>query len=189
MTESEVLEELERVGAVSNGHFLLSSGRHSDRYVEKFRALEDPGLAMRLGEAIAERFRDRRVEVVLSPAVGALLLGFATASAIGARFVFCEREDGEMRLRRGFRIREGEAVLVVEDVVTTGASVSEVVRLVPPESLAGVGALVDRSEGASDVAFTALVRLEASSWAPEDCPLCARGAPLEAPGSRHLAGT
>lgn len=187
MKEAEVLGLLREVGAIMEGHFELSSGRHSGTYVEKFRALERPDVARRLGEALAERFRDRPVDVVLAPAVGGVVVGFVTALALGARFVFGEREEGSMRLRRGFEIKPGERVLVVEDVVTTGGSLREVLELVAPGELTGVGCLVDRWGGARlALPLQSLARLDADSWDPSDCPLCAGGRPVTAPGSRHL---
>lgn len=191
MTPEEVVDLLRSVGAIERGHFVLSSGRHSDVYVEKFRALERPEIARSLGLAMADRFRDRRIDVVLSPAVGAIILGFATALPLGARFVFGEREGRTMRLRRGFAIRAGERVLVVEDVVTTGRSLREVLDLVHPGELAGIGCLLDRSgrppsEGGLPMVLEALAALEAPAWEAETCPFCARGVPAEAPGSRRL---
>lgn len=187
MNSEEVLESLEQVGAILEGHFVLSSGRHSDLYVEKFRALEKPDLARELGEELARRFKDRGIDVVLSPAVGALILGFVTAMDLAARFIFTEREEGEMKLRRGFGIRPGEKVLVVEDVITTGGSLREVLDLVAPGRLAGIGCLADRSDGATAAeGVESLVKIPASSWDPASCPLCARGIPQESPGSRHL---
>jgi len=184
-----VLEALRSVGAVTRGHFILSSGRHSDVYAEKFRALERPDLAVSLGASLADRFAGQRVDVVLSPAVGAIILGFTTALALGARFVFAERDEGEMRLRRGFVLAPGERVLVVEDVVTTGRSLKEVLDLVDPEALVGAGCLLDRSSGLDlGVPLTSLARLQAPTWDPAECPLCAAGEPAVAPGSRHLAG-
>lgn len=187
MTPDEVIETLKRVGAILDGHFLLSSGRHSDTYVEKFRAFERPEVAMDLGAALAEIFENRDVSVVLSPAVGAVVFGFAVAARLGARFVFSERDGGRMTLRRGFEIAPSERVLVVEDVVTTGGSLKEVIDLAPPGVIAGVACLVDRTDGLSlDPPLTSLARLRANSWEPGNCPLCAKGIPLKAPGSRHL---
>lgn len=187
MTPDEVLESLRNVGAVLDGHFVLSSGRHSNVYVEKFRALERPELARALGEELARRFKDRPVDVVIAPAVGAIVLGFVTALDLSARFIFSERQEGRMTLRRGFHIRKGESVVVVEDVITTGGSLREVLTLVEPGVLAGIGCLVDRA-GDLELEFPieSLARIEADSWAPEECPLCAQGIPTSAPGSRHL---
>jgi orotate phosphoribosyltransferase len=187
VTEDEVVRLLRERGAVRAGHFLLSSGKHSGTYIEKARVFEDPVVTVRLGAEIAGWYE--RIDAVISPAVGALPLGFAVALEAGARFLFAEREQGAMALRRGFGFEAGERVLVVEDVVTTGGSAEEVfglVRRLGAEPI-GVAALVDRS--ATDVRFPlrALARLPAESWDPDACPLCAEGVPLESPGSRHPA--
>ncbi|MDQ3991780.1 MAG: orotate phosphoribosyltransferase [Actinomycetota bacterium] len=173
-------------GAVLRGHFKLSSGRHSDTYVEKARVLEHPHAVVDLAREIASWYQ--RVEVVVSPAVGAIPLGFAVALAGSARFVYAERVNGAMALRRGFRLGPGERVLVVEDVITTGGSASEVhdlVRTAGAEAL-GVAALVDRSTGDVPFPLRALATVRAETFDPAACPLCARGMPVEAPGSRHL---
>ena len=204
LNEDQVLQALRDVGAVSNGHFILSSGRHSDVYAEKFRALEHPGLALSLGASLADRFAGQHIDVVLSPAVGAIVLGFATALAVSrnrdrdgdrdgdgeARFIFAERDAGAMRLRRGFEVAPGERVLVIEDVVTTGTSLREVLALVDPDALVGVGCLLDRSSGLDlGLPLTSLARLQAPTWDPSECPLCAGGQAAVAPGSRHLTAS
>lgn len=190
MTPEEVLSILRDTGAILSGHFVLSSGRHSDVYVEKFRALERPGIARSLGEALGERLRALRPQVVLAPAVGGIVLGFATALALGTRFVFGERERGTMVLRRGFTVHPGERVAVVDDIVTTGGSLREVLGLVPPGELAGIGCLLDRSQASGLPApLVGLARLEAPSWEPGQCPLCAAGVPAAPRGSRLLGGS
>jgi orotate phosphoribosyltransferase len=194
LNEGQVLQALRDVGAVSSGHFILSSGRHSDVYAEKFRALERPGLAVSLGASLADRFAGQHIDVVLSPALGAIVLGFATALALGQdgspRFMFAERDGGAMRLRRGFELAPGERVLVVEDVVTTGTSLKEVLALVDPDALVGVGCLLDRSSGLDlGMPLTSLARLQAATWDPAECPLCAAGQGAVAPGSRHLTAS
>ncbi len=187
MNPTEIMQVLERKGAVLHGHFVLSSGRHSDLFVQKFRVLEHPRLAQRFGESIAELFGE--FDLVACPAVGAVVLGFTTALAGGARMIFAERSDGAMVFRRGFELAPRERTLVVEDVVTTGRSPREVVELV---SAAGaepvaVGAIVDRSSGTSfGVPFHALLPLRAGTWEAASCPLCASGDEPVAPGSRHL---
>jgi orotate phosphoribosyltransferase len=191
MNPAEVLEVLERRKAVMRGHFRLSSGRHSDVFVQKFRVFEHPRLTQTLGEAIADKF-DRDFEVVASPALGAIVLGFATALAADARMVFAERVDNDLEFRRGFRLASRERVLVVEDVITTGGSARDVVRLVRSAGATpiGVGALIDRGDPARRVDYgvglEALLKLDVTSWGPEECPMCADGVSLDDPGSRRL---
>lgn len=189
MTPDEVLELLRRCGAYKTGHFRLSSGLHSDRYFQCALALQHPDLAARLGETLAAPFRGR-ARVVVGPALGAVVLAHEVARALGTRALFTERVEGSMTLRRGFRLEPGEPTLVVEDVVTTGGSVGEVVDLVRAAGagVAGVGAILQR--GASpplDVEFLPLARVEAPAYAERDCPLCAAGTPIEKPGSRTRA--
>jgi orotate phosphoribosyltransferase len=186
MNELEARERFEQCGAMLTGHFQLSSGRHSDRYVEKARVLEEPELAMTLAREIASWYP--RIDVVVAPAVGAVPLGFAVALAAGARSVFTERDDGRMRLRRGFALEPGERVLVVEDVVTTGGSAQEVYDLVGESGAdrLGVAALIDRSTRKVAFPLRAVLRVEARTWDPEECPMCRRGDPIESPGSRRL---
>ncbi|HWC14394.1 MAG TPA: orotate phosphoribosyltransferase [Actinomycetota bacterium] len=191
MNPSEVLGVLEERGAVLHGHFQLSSGRHSDLFVQKFRVLEHPRLAQRFGESIAAAFDDS-FDLVACPAVGAVVLGFATALAGDARMIFAEREGDEMKFRRGFEIGPRERTLIVEDVVTTGGSALEVVDLVRAAGgeAIGVGALIDRGDPLRPASFgvplRALLKLEVASWEPGACPLCADGRPLEDPGSRRI---
>lgn len=191
MSPDEIMTILEEKGAVLKGHFQLSSGRHSDVFAQKFRVLEHPDLTGRFGAEIAARF-EGRFDLVASPAVGAVVLGFATALAAGTRFVFAERVGDSLAFRRGFQVDPEDRVLVVEDVVTTGGSAREVVDLVKGSgaAVAGIGALIDRVDGARlddlGAPLEPLVRLTASSWSREECPLCGQGAPLTDPGSRRL---
>ena len=191
MNPNEIVEVMERRGAVLRGHFVLSSGRHSDVFVQKFRVLEDPRLAQRFGQSIAEMFGGA-FDVVASPAVGALVLGFSTALASDSRFVFAERAGDALAFRRGFTIEPHERVLVVEDVITTGGSAKEVVDLVRASTgiVVGVGALIDRGDPSRPpdlgVALKALLRLAIDSWSPDDCPMCRANEPIEDPGSRRL---
>lgn len=187
MNQDQVLKLLSDRGAVRAGHFLLSSGKHSDVYVEKARVFEDPALTLRLAEEVAGWYDG--IDLVISPAVGALPLGFAVAHAAGARFIYAEREDGAMALRRGFSIAPGERALVVEDVVTTGGSAGEVHALMVEAGadVAGVAALVDRSSGDLVFPLRALARVSAEAWDPGACPRCAERVPIESPGSSRLA--
>jgi orotate phosphoribosyltransferase len=183
---------LEASGALVRGHFELSSGRHSDAYVQCARLLEDPLRARAAGEALAAALRvelGAAPDSVLAPAMGALLIGHETAAALGVPFRFTERDaGGGMALRRGFHLPDGERVVIVEDVVTSGRSTretAELARSMGAEVLA-VGAILDRSGGGNpfDVPFVALAALDLPTWTAEACPLCAEGRPVEKPGSR-----
>jgi orotate phosphoribosyltransferase len=190
MTEPEVLQALRDADAVLSGHFQLTSGRHSDTYVQCARILEDPALTTRLAAAMVQRLGERRFDCVAAPAVGGIIIGFAVAQALGVKFIFSERQGGAMVFRRGFEIPEGARVLVVEDVVTTGGSVAEVIELV--RSAGGepvvVTSLIDRGgPKAFDLALVSLLRLEVESWDPESCGLCSENVPLYSPGSRRLS--
>lgn len=191
MNPGEVKGILEERGAILHGHFQLSSGRHSDLFVQKFRVLEHPRLAQRFGESIADAF-DGAFDVVACPAVGAIVLGFATALAADARMIFAEREEGAMKFRRGFGLQSRERTLIVEDVITTGGSATEIVELVRAVGAepVGIGALIDRGDPARPPSLGAqlksLLQLEVSSWEPAECPLCAAGEPLADPGSRRV---
>jgi orotate phosphoribosyltransferase len=191
MTETQILEALKEARAILHGHFQLTSGRHSDTYVQCARVLEDPALTTRLAEAIvAARPEDSAIDLVAAPAVGGIVIGFAVAQALGVRFIFSEREQGAMRFRRAFDVPEGARVLVVEDVVTTGGSVAEVVDLVRGAGgvPVAVASLIDRGgPKAFDVPLHPLLRLEVESWEPDSCALCAEGVGLYSPGSRRTA--
>lgn len=187
MNQTEILDMLRANGAVLSGHFLLSSGRHSDTYVQKQRVLEHPRVTMSLATALADRFASTGFTCVLSPALGAIVLGFAVAHQADVRFVFAERHEGQMTVRRGQSLGPEDRVLVIEDVITTGGSAAETVALATEAKahVVGVGALVDRSNVTPPFQLQSLVRVEAKDWEPSDCPSCARGEPLDSPGSRH----
>lgn len=190
MTENEVLEALKQAKAILSGHFQLTSGRHSDTYVQCARVLEDPMLTTRLAGAMVERLGERRIDLVAAPAVGGIIIGFAVAQALGVKFIFTERQGGAMVLRRGFEIPAGASVLVVEDVVTTGGSVAEVIDLVRAAggNPVAVTSLIDRGgPKAFDLELIPLLGLEVESWEPESCGLCASDVPLYSPGSRRLS--
>lgn len=190
LTEAAVREALERSHAIRHGHFVLTSGRHSDTYVQCARILEDPVLTTMLAEGAASRLpEDVAVDIVAAPAVGGIIIGFAVAQALRAKFIFSEREGGEMVFRRAFEIPQGSRVLVVEDVVTTGGSVAEVVSLVRAAGgeVVGVVSLIDRGGPKEfDAPFWPLLKLEVESWDPALCGLCASGVEVYSPGSRRL---
>lgn len=190
MTSEEVLAIYKDTGALLQGHFLLSSGLHSDRYLQTALVLQQPDIATRICAALADRFRDLRIEVVIAPALGGVLVSHETARALGVRALFAERVNGALTLRRGFAIRPGERVLVVEDVITTGKSTRETIDVV--QRCGGVviaaGSLIDRSGGKADlgVPYHSLVTLDVPSYAPDTCPLCKAGGTPVKPGSRGL---
>jgi orotate phosphoribosyltransferase len=191
MKREEILKLLEQVGAVRTGHFELSSGRHSATYIQCALVLEHPQHAEALGRALADLFRDLSVACVVSPALGGILVGYEVARALGVRSLFVERDrSGQMALRRGFEIRPGERVLVIEDVWTTGGSTRETIGVVEEEGglVVAAGALIDRSGGRLElnVPSRALLEMEVPSYEPDDCPLCHAGGLPTRPGSRHL---
>ncbi|MFN8660568.1 MAG: orotate phosphoribosyltransferase [Thermomicrobiales bacterium] len=187
--ESDVLQNLRASGALKEGHFLLSSGRHSDRYVEKFDLLRQPAATSRACEGFAEAFRESGADVVAGPTTGGIILAFEVARQLGVAAAYAERKsDGPGReFRRGTTFAPGTRVLVVDDILTTGGSVRETLQALEaqPVEVVGVGILVDRSGGSVDfgVPMRALTTMEIETWAPEDCPLCARGLPLIKPGT------
>lgn len=189
LTEEKILEIFSATEVLLEGHFLLTSGRHSARYLQCARVFQYPEQAAKLSAGLAAHFRGQRIDVCLGPALGGVILAYETARHLGCRAMFTEREqDGKMALRRGFRLKPGERVLVLEDVVTTGGSVREVLALAGAlgGELAGVGAVVDRSGGAVDfgVPFVPLLRLEVETFSAADCPLCRTGSAPVKPGSR-----
>ncbi|MHB8142007.1 MAG: orotate phosphoribosyltransferase [Vulcanimicrobiaceae bacterium] len=183
----DILAALRQRGALLDGHFRLSSGRHSNRFIQKFRILEDPALVEPIARALAQAFAAQRPTVVVSAAVGGIILGYETARALGTLAVFVEREDGQPVLRRGFQLAANDRVLVVEDVVTTGGSVREVLCLVAATGATsvGVGVIVRRAAVDFGVATHALVDLPVVSYDPQECPQCAAGEPILDPGSRR----
>ncbi len=188
LSERETLDLYEKTGALMRGHFRLTSGLHSDIYLQSALVLQYPEHAARLGEALAAPFRDAGARTVLAPAIGGILVAHEVARALGVRALFTEREDTVMRLRRGFTLAAGERCLVVEDVITTGGSTREVVECVRVGggAVIGVGSLIDRSGGAAafDVRRAALATVRATTWQPEACPLCKSGSQAVKPGSR-----
>ena len=190
LNENEILEIFEKTGALFNGHFLLTSGRHSDVYFQCAKVLQYPDYIEELCSIIADEYCDKKINTVIAPAIGGLVVGQEVARQLHKRFIFAEREDKKLTLRRGFSISEGEKVLVCEDVVTTGGSVFEIMDIVKDNNaeVAGVGFIVDRSNGNVDFGCTKLsaVKLDVKSYLPEECPLCEQGIELIKPGSRKI---
>lgn len=188
MQPEELVRELVARGALLDGHFKLSSGRHSARFIQKFRILEDPRLLEPLAATLGAAARPYAPTVVVSAAVGGIVLGYEVARALGTRAIFVEKEAGAPALRRGFVLGPDDRAFVVEDVVTTGGSVREVLDVVARSgaSAVAVGAIVRRQPAEFGVPTIALLDLPLESFDPADCPQCARGEPLSEPGSRFL---
>jgi orotate phosphoribosyltransferase len=191
----DVLETLRATGALRNGHFLYSSGRHGDVYVEKFDLLRNPAATSEACRGFAERFRDAGIDVVVGPTTGGIILAFETARQLGVASAYAERSsDGSTgrEIRRGTTFAAGARVLVVDDILTTGGSVRETLKALEahPVDVVGVAVLVDRSAGATtfgEVPLFALASQKFESWPAEACPLCANGVPLEKPGTTKIA--
>ncbi len=188
MTENEILDVFRNHSALLEGHFILSSGLHSDRYVQCALVLQHPRVAEQLCAELAAKLRELHPAVVAAPALGGILVAHEVARALGVRALFTERQDGAMTLRRGFSLAPGEATLVVEDVITTGLSTRETIRCIAQAGgkVVGAGALIDRSGGAADLGLprAALLNLAIQNYKPEECPLCKSGIPAIKPGSR-----
>ncbi|MBP9537870.1 MAG: orotate phosphoribosyltransferase [Negativicutes bacterium] len=191
MTQDEVKELFIKTGAIMEGHFLLTSGLHSPLYVEKFQVLQHPKYTEQLCIALAEKFLEDNIEVVVGPITGGILLAHEVGKRLGTRAIFTERENGKMTLRRGFVIKPGERVLIVEDIVTTGGSIKEVLDVVVEQGgiPVGIGMLVDRSGGKAsfgEVPYKALLNLDVTTYDPSNCPLCKENIPMTKRGSRKL---
>ncbi|PKM81698.1 MAG: orotate phosphoribosyltransferase [Firmicutes bacterium HGW-Firmicutes-14] len=190
LTREEAVEIFTKSGALLTGHFRLTSGRHSGQYMQCAQVLQYPESAAKLCEHLAGKFAGTDIDTVIGPALGGIIVSYEVGRALGVRTLFTEREQGVMSLRRGFVIDPGEKILVVEDVVTTGGSVKEVIDVVREKGgeVIGVGVLVDRSNGKADfgVRTESVLKLEIESFDPEECPLCKQGIPVVKPGSRQV---
>ena len=188
MQSDQVIEKFRQTGALLEGHFILTSGLHSPIYLQCALVLQQPRDAEEFGRSIAEQFQGEQIQTVASPAIGGLIIGHEVARALNARFIWTERQDGTMILRRGFSVSPGEKVLVVEDVVTTGGSTRETVAALQAYGAQVVGAasIIDRSSGKADVGVSriALTTLDVPSVDPSVCELCKRGDLAIKPGSR-----
>ncbi len=190
MTNQEIIAMLKEAGVLLEGHFLLTSGRHSDKYMQCAKIFQDAKYSVPLCAELVAQYRDENVELVIGPAIGAISMSYEVGKQLGVRNIFAERENGVMTLRRGFTIEKGERVLIVEDVVTTGGSVREVMDLVRAcgGEIVGVGSIVDRTGGAIDfgVPYRSAFSMDITSYEPENCPICKTGMPLIKPGSRTV---
>lgn len=190
LSEGEILKIFEVTDALLNGHFLLTSGRHSKEYFQCAKVLQYPEYTKQLCSIISNYFSDVEIDTVISPAIGGLVVGQEVARQLNKKFIFAERDNKELTLRRGFALREGEKVLVCEDVVTTGGSVFETIEIINLNNadVAGVGFIVDRSNGKIDFGYSqvSVIKLNLKSFQPDECPYCLEGQELIKPGSRKV---
>jgi orotate phosphoribosyltransferase len=190
LSEKEIMKIFEESDALLRGHFRLTSGRHSDVYFQCAKVLQYPKYNEQLCSIIAEKFRDVNFDTVISPAIGGLVVGQEVARQLNKKFIFTERENFDLKLRRGFSITGDERLLICEDVVTTGGSVFEVMEIIKSNNaeVAGVGFIVDRSNGSIDFGYpqVSTIKLDVKSYVPADCPYCEEGLELVKPGSRKV---
>jgi orotate phosphoribosyltransferase len=190
LTKKSMNEILEKTGVLQTGHFLLTSGKHSNKYMQCAKIFQHPDISAGISKALAEKYDDYEIDIVIGPAIGGIILAYEVARQLEVRALFAERENGAMTLRRGFEIKPGSRVLVVEDVITTGGSVKEVIELVRAVGgeVVGVASVVDRSGGKAlfDVPFKSAIKIDIETYEPEECPMCKAGSEAVKPGSRNL---
>lgn len=190
LSENEILSVFKSTNALLNGHFLLTSGRHSDVYFQCAKVLQYPEYTEQLCNIVAAEFRDKEIDTVISPAIGGLVVGQEVARQLNKKFIFAERENKKLTLRRGFELNIGERVLICEDVVTTGGSVFEVIDIVKSNNakVTGIGVIVDRSNGKVNFGYSQMstIKLDVKSYLPNECPLCKEGLEIVKPGSRKV---
>ena len=190
MNRSEIIDVFKETGALLDGHFILTSGRHSSSYFQCARVLQHPEYLTHFAEMIAKCFNKEKIDAVISPAIGGVVLGTEVGRILNARTIFAERKDGDMCIRRGFKIEPGENILIVEDVITTGGSVREVMGQVIKHKgiILGVGVMVDRSNGSVALHPNqfSIVAMEAKSYGPDEVPESLSAIPVQKPGSRKI---
>ena len=190
MNRSEIIDVFKETGALLDGHFILTSGRHSSSYFQCARVLQHPQYLTHFAEMIAEHFNKEKIDAVISPAIGGVVLGTEVGRILNIRTIFAERKDGDMCIRRGFNIEPGENILIVEDVITTGGSVREVMDQVINHkgTISGVGVMVDRSNGSVALHPNqfSIVAMEAKSYGPDEVPESLSAIPVQKPGSRKI---
>ena len=190
LSENEILQIFKNTGALLEGHFLLTSGRHSNLYFQCAKVLQYPEYTEKICRNIVEHFKNYNIDTVISPAIGGIIVGQEVARQLNKKSIFAEREDKSLSLRRGFFLEKGEKVLVCEDVITTGGSVFEVIEIVKNfgAEVVGVGSIVDRSNGKVNFGYPQIsaIKMEVVSFLSEDCELCKKNIPLVKPGSRKI---
>ena len=190
MKQKELIELFKKTNVIQTGHFELTSGRHTDTYLQCAQIFQYPEYTNKLAGEIANLWEDTNLDLVVGPAIGGIIISYAVAAKIGLRNIFSERKNGEMKFRRNLNVKEGERVLIVEDVVTTGGSVREVIDLLEESKadIVGISSLVDRSNGQVEFGYTfkPLVQLKVASYKEEECQLCKKGIPINKPGSKNI---
>ena len=188
MTQTEIEQIFKENGALLSGHFLLSSGLHSDAYLEKFRIFERPAIHSRIISEILGHFAGKKIDTVLGPALGGVIMASEAGRQLSVRAVYAEKENGRLILRRGFSLSEGERVLILDDIVTTGGSLVETIEIAKnaDTEIIGIGVLADRSGGKTDfgLPYIALMNLDLPVYSPDNCPMCNANVPITKPGSR-----
>lgn len=190
ISRERILNIFEETGVLQHGHFLLSSGRHADKYLQCAQVLQYPQYTNELAKGITELWSEKDIDVVIGPAIGGIIISYAVGQAFNKKAIFTERKDGEMMLKRGFQLKTGANVLIVEDVVTTGGSVKEVIDVLTEMevNIIGITSLVDRSNGKVNFKydFKPLLTLDVKSYQADECPLCKKEIPFTKPGSREI---
>lgn len=184
---NEVLELLEKAQGVLHGHFCLTSGLHSDIYFQCAKLYQYPDITEKIGKMLAEKLSEIEFDTIVAPAIGAVIIGYETAKNAKKRNLFVERKDGTMQLRRGYTLKKGERVVIIEDVITTARTIKETMEAIKefePEVVA-VGCIVDRTKGKTEYNIKSLIQIDPVVYDPNDCPLCKEGIPLVKPGSRE----
>lgn len=183
---SDILQLLEKTEAVLKGHFCLTSGLHSDIYFQCAKLYQYPDVTAEIGKMLAENLKGLEFDTVIAPAVGAVIIGYETAKQAGKRNLFVERKDGEMQLRRGYSLKKGEKVVIIEDVITTARTIRETQEAIKDfgAEIVAVGCIVDRTAGKTEFNIKSLLQVSPVVYDPTDCPLCKKGIALEKPGSR-----
>lgn len=190
MTQKEIIDLFKKTNVIQTGHFELSSGRHTDTYLQCAQILQYPEYTNKLAVEIAKIWENEDIDLIVGPAIGGIVISYAVASEMGLRNIFSERKNGEMKFRRNLEVKESEKVLIVEDVVTTGGSVREVIELLEKSNadIVGISSLVDRSNGKVefDYPFKPLVQLKVDSYKKDECKLCEKGISINKPGSKDV---
>ncbi|MDH4156219.1 MAG: orotate phosphoribosyltransferase [candidate division Zixibacteria bacterium] len=190
MNQDEIIQLFKESNALLSGHFRLSSGRHSDVYYEKFTLLKQPAICTRLCQQMAENFAESEAVTVVGPTTGGIIIAYEVARYLGRESIYAEAGENGRVFKRGFSLEKGQKVLIVDDVLTTGRSVFEVISLVNSygAEIVGIGELLDRSNGTVkfDYPYKPLATVTADSWEPDECPLCARAVAITQPGSRKF---